>query len=185
MKVRDPFEFPGILNPQPVRPDPTPDLVRLWEKVGVRVLTSSDESPSKPSATMDASPTREELDAKFERTEARVDARLAGFEQRVADQLGAMAADLREVKVELNHLKGLKTQIWAAAGTAIAITVGSIWAAGALGFSAFESGRNTAVVVRDAQQKIEEASVSISNQQAETQRLLQETLKALGQANKN
>lgn len=59
------------------------------------------------------SPSREELDAKFERTEARVDARLAGFEQRVAEQLGAMAADLREVRVEVAHLKGVKTQVWA------------------------------------------------------------------------
>ncbi|WP_241065247.1 MULTISPECIES: hypothetical protein [Achromobacter] len=132
------------------------------------------------------SPSREELDAKFERTEARVDARLAGFEQRVAEQLGAMAADLREVRVEVAHLKGVKTQVWAAAGTAIAITVGSIWAAGALGFGAFESGRNTANAVRDAQEKIEKASSEMAKQrdemakqQEETRKILQDAIKAI------
>ncbi|WP_241123456.1 hypothetical protein [Achromobacter xylosoxidans] len=135
------------------------------------------------------SPSREELDAKFERTEARVDARLAGFEQRVAEQLGTMAADLREIRVEVAHLKGVKTQVWAAAGTAIAVTVGSIWAAWALGFGAFESGRNTANLVRDAQEKIEKASNEMAKQQdemarqqEETRKILQEAIKAINNA---
>jgi hypothetical protein len=122
-------------------------------------------------------PTREELDAKFERTEARVDARLADFQRTNSEALGEIRSELKAIHADLGHLKNLKWQLWGAVFAAVGLVYGLI----TYGAATYESGRNTATVVRDAQQKIEETSAAMKRQQEETQRVLQEALRVIGQ----
>jgi len=128
-------------------------------------------------ATDMTNPSREELDAKFERTEARVDARLADFQRVNSEALGEIRTELKAIHADLGNLKSLKWQIW----TSMAAAVALVFAIVTYGASTFESGRNTAVVVRDAQQKIEETATVMKKQQEDTQRLLQEAIKAITQ----
>ncbi|MFY3138028.1 hypothetical protein ACOTFF_15685 [Achromobacter xylosoxidans] len=123
-------------------------------------------------------PTREELDAKFERTEARVDARLAEFQRTTSEALGEIKGELKAIHADLGNLKSLKWQIW----TSMAAAVALVFAIVTYGASTFESGRNTAVVIHDAQQKIDETAATMKKQQEETQKVLQEAIKALTQA---
>ncbi|MNX99334.1 hypothetical protein D3C86_1317760 [compost metagenome] len=123
------------------------------------------------------SPSREELDAKFERTEARVDARLADFQRVNSEALGEIRSELKAIHSDLGNLKSLKWQLWGAVFAA----VGLVYALITYGAATFESGRNTATVVRDAQQKIEESAAAMKRQQEETQKLLQEAIRAISQ----
>jgi hypothetical protein len=135
------------------------------------------QSPKADNETM-STPTREELDAKFERTEARVDARLAEFQRTTSEALGEIKGELKAIHADLGNLKSLKWQIWTSMAAAVALVFGIV----TYGASTFESGRNTAVVVHDAQQKIDETAAAMKKQQEETQKLLQEAIKAITQA---
>ncbi|MFY3654169.1 hypothetical protein ACOTEO_29090 [Achromobacter xylosoxidans] len=185
------------------------------------------------SDSMNAGPSREELDAKFERTEARVDARLSQFQQSMAETMAkiqidvgtirsdiaisqqAMAKDLvalrvsaADEKVVLGHtLQALRDELiplkaaalktadlaknledlkssswkntWGAAGAVIVALVATVIGMYSLGFSAFESGRNTAVVVQDAQKKIEDTTAAAKRQQDETQQQIDAALREI------
>lgn len=136
---------------------------------------------TKPPTTSNVSdmttPSREELDAKFERTEARVDVRLADFQRVNSEALGEIRSELKAIHADLGHLKSLKWQLWGAVFAA----VGLVYALVTYGAATYESGRNTATVVRDAQQKIEESAAAMKRQQEDTQKLLQEAIRAIGQ----
>lgn len=123
------------------------------------------------------SPSREELDAKFERTEARVDARLAEFQRTTTEAMSEIKGELKAIHTDLGNLRSLKWQIWSSMAAAVAL----VFAIVTYGASTFESGRNTAVVVQDAQQKIDQAAAAMKKQQEDTQKLLQEAIKAISQ----
>ena len=75
---------------------------------------------------------RPELDAKLDAMNARVEARLAAFENTVRDAMAGVRQDSAEVRgelkaihVELAHTKNLKSNVWAAAGVIASIFIGS------------------------------------------------------------
>lgn len=202
------------------------------ESFTVESFTSPNGAPDdhsrEPATSMTEEVSRAELDAKFERTEARVDLRLSEFNSSMKDLMSkiqidiagvradiassqrymtqdistmktalaeekiALTASLQSVKDELMPLKLAANQtaevsaslqnfrssnwktIWGAAGTVILALAATLVALYALGFSAFESGRNTAIVVRDAQQKIDEAAASMAKHRDDAERLLEQ-----------
>jgi len=145
---------------------------------GVQRIPFHREPPNTTSSVTDmTTPSREELDAKFERTEARVDARLADFQRVNSEALGEIRTELKAIHADLGHLKNLKWQLWGAVFAA----VGLVYALVTYGAATYESGRNTATVVRDAQQKMEESAATMKRQQEDTQKLLQEAIRAISQ----
>ena len=149
----------------------TPDFLHPSTQSKESVLSGLEHANDMPS------PSREELDAKFERTEARVDARLADFQRVNSEALAEIRSELKAIHSDLGNLKSLKWQLWGAVFAA----VGLVYALVTYGAATFESGRNTATVVRDAQQKIEESAAAMKRQQDETQKLLQEAIRAISQ----
>lgn len=120
---------------------------------------------------------REELDAKLEATNARVDARLASFESTVRETLSAirqdsadMRGELKAIHVELSYLKNLKSSIWSAAGFTIASViagVGVIIGTLAYGVSTFDSGRETSALIQEAKQQTNETRQLLEQIRAE------------------
>lgn len=114
--------------------------------------------------------TREEMDAKLEATNARVDARLAGFESTVRETLAAVRQDsaetrgeLKAIHVELTYLKNLKANIWGAA----VVTIGLVGAMLAYGVASFDSGRDTAQLVQEVKQQSADARKLLEDIQAQ------------------
>lgn len=75
---------------------------------------------------------RPELDAKLDAMNARVEARLATFENTVREAMASVRQDSAEVRgelkaihVELAHTRNLKSNVWAAAGVIASIFIGS------------------------------------------------------------
>lgn len=106
---------------------------------------------------------REELDAKLEATNARVDARLASFESTVRETLSAirqdsadMRGELKAIHVELGHLRNIKGSIWGAAGATIVAVIGITGAMLAYGVASFDSGRETSALIQEAKQQTSE-----------------------------
>lgn len=121
---------------------------------------------------------REELNAKLAGNQASIDAKLASFELRQSQALESMTAELRLIRSDLDGLKALKWQLWAAFFSAIAL----IYALIAYGATTFEGGRNTAALVHEAQVKMEEAARQAKQTQEDTNRLIRDALKAVGSA---
>lgn len=114
--------------------------------------------------------TREELDAKLEATNARVDARLAQFESTVREALAAIRQDsaelrgeLKAIHVDLSYLKNLKANIWGAA----VVAIGLVGAMQAYGVASFDSGRETTRLVQEVKQQAIETRQVLERIQAQ------------------
>lgn len=86
--------------------------------------------------------TREELDAKLQATEARMDARLERFDK-------DMRQAVSDFRLEVQPLKNLKANIWGAT----AVTIGVMVAVLSYGVASFDSGRDTAAVIQEMKQQ--------------------------------
>jgi hypothetical protein len=86
--------------------------------------------------------TREELDAKLEATEARMDARLERFDK-------DMRQAVSDFRLEIQPLKNLKANIWGAT----AVTIGVMVAVLSYGVASFDSGRDTSAVIQEMKQQ--------------------------------
>lgn len=114
--------------------------------------------------------------------------------QGIRNALTPLHAAAKEASMLAGNIEKLKAttvkNIW---GAAIAVSVGlvgTIIGGYALGYAAFDSGRDTAAVVKDSQQKIDEAAAAmraqleqatatLTKQQEESRLILQEALKVL------
>ena len=138
---------------------------------------------------------REELDAKLDATNAKVDARLASFENTVRETLAAIRQDSSEVRgevkaihVELGYLRNIKGSIWGAAGATV-IGIGSVVATMlSFGVASYDTARENTVLVSeskaqilDSQQKVNQALAAIASQLAESKKQSEETQKVLEQ----
>lgn len=85
---------------------------------------------------------REELDAKLQATEARMDARLERFDK-------DMRQAVSDFRLEIQPLKNLKANIWGAT----AVTIGVMVAVLSYGVSSFDSGRDTSAVIQEMKQQ--------------------------------
>jgi len=136
---------------------------------------------SRPNSKDDVSTidmTREEMTARLELVEAKSDARLSRFEERIDQAIGEMRRDRAELKDDVRSLasefKSSKFQIiLAMIGTGVAIVLG-IAAFNATVLSnmvaSFESGKSTATAITQATEQIKQ-----------TQQQLQMVQEALGQ----
>ena len=106
--------------------------------------------------------TREEMAARLELVEARSDARLSRFEERIDQSIGEMRRDRAEIKEDVRSLvsefKATKLQlILAMVGTGVAVVLG-IAAFNATVLSnmvaAFESGKSSATAITQATEQI-------------------------------
>ena len=104
------------------------------------------------------SPTREEIDAKLQLIETRMDGRVASIERSVADAIESA----RETRGDIKSLK------WTIIGTAIATVLG-IAAFNATVLSnmvaSFESGKNTATAQAEVKKQSEETAALIKKMQ--------------------
>lgn len=105
-------------------------------------------------------PSHRELDAKLETIEARMDGRLARIEDRFISMENTMGQIGRSLEAQRNTP-------WKAAAATIAAMVATIIAVAALGFSAFDSGRDTEKIAS-------EAKAEISSSVAEIKQMVQE-----------
>lgn len=118
--------------------------------------------------------TREELDAKLDATNARLEARLSAFEGVIRDTLASVRQDsaeargeLRVIHSELGGLKNIKGMIWGAAGATI-IGVGGILAAMlSFGVANYDSGRETSQLVEAAKQQTLETKKLLEQMQTQ------------------
>lgn len=143
--------------------------------------------------------TREELNARLEAADAKVDARLASFESTVRETLAAIRQDSAEVRgelkamhVELSSLKNIKGSIWAAAGATILGLSGIVATMLSFGVASYDTARENTVLVSESkekivesQKKVDEALASMSSQLAESRRQAEETRKLLEQIKNN
>lgn len=114
---------------------------------------------------------REEINARVEAVEARMDARVAGMSSKLDTALAEMRADreantlrfsavsdaIRDIK---DQGKTLKSNIWFAAAT----TIASVLAAWALAFSAFDSGRETSKSIAEATAQMKQLQMQLEAQ---------------------
>jgi len=118
-----------------------------WSKV-VRIYPigkRSGDSDNKPGQTHTKRMndiTREELDAKLQATEARMDARLERFDK-------DMRQAVSDFRLEVQPLKNLKANIWGAT----AVTIGVMVAVLSYGVASFDSGRDTSAVIQEMKQQ--------------------------------
>lgn len=103
---------------------------------------------------------REELDAKLSAVEARMDRRIADFQS-------DMRQAVSDFRLEIQPLKGMKANIW----SATAVMVGTIIAVVGLSFTAFDSGRETSVLVQEAKQQSLETRQLLDQIQAQQKAL--------------
>lgn len=110
--------------------------------------------------------TREELNARLENQQLKVDARLKEFEGKVTDGLTQMNHSLQLLDKDLSGIRGLKGTIILNSILSVIAIVGIVIAVMAYGVANFDSGRDTSAALQDMKQ-----------QSAET-RLLLEQIKA-------
>ena len=142
---------------------------------------------------------REELDAKLEATNAKVDARLASFENTVRETLAAIRQDSSEVRgemkaihVELGYLRNIKGSIWGAAGATV-IGIGSVVAAMlSFGVASYDTARENTVLVGESkaqilesQKKVSDALNAMAAQLTESKSQSEETRRVLEQVKAN
>lgn len=120
-------------------------------------------------------PTHRELDAKLETIETRMDGRLARIEDKfnsIDKRFESIDGQFKEIK---NTLEAQKNVAWKAAAATIAAMIATIIAVTALGFTAFDSGRDTAKMTSEAQFEIS-ASVAEVRQMIQELRAQQEKI---------
>ncbi|WP_212625098.1 hypothetical protein [Pseudomonas sp. PP3] len=110
--------------------------------------------------------TREELNARLDNQQLKVDARLKEFEGKVSDGLMQMNHSLQLLDKDLAGVRGLKGTIILNSILSVIAIVGIVIAVMAYGVANFDSGRDTSAALQDMKQ-----------QSAET-RLLLEQIKA-------
>lgn len=118
---------------------------------------------------------RPELDSKLQTIEVKMDGRFA----RIEDRFNSIDATLTSMA---RTLESQKNVAWKAAAATIAAMIATIIAVAALGFSAFDSGRDTANLAASTQTRVNEVMARTEQQQQETQKLLQDAIKAISQS---
>lgn len=104
---------------------------------------------AKQEAPMSDSVSHSELDAKLETAAVRMDLRLAQFDKDMRGVVGEMRQEMNEFRLEIQPLKNMKASIWGST----AVIVGAIFAAVALAFGAFDSGRDTSQALQEMRQQ--------------------------------
>ncbi|NMY86861.1 hypothetical protein HBR93_22440 [Pseudomonas sp. WS 5411] len=105
--------------------------------------------------------TRDELKAHLENQDLKVDARLAKFEQRVADGLNEMNHSLQMLDKDLAGVRGLKSTIILNSVLSVIAVVGIVIAVMAYGISSFDSGRDTSQLLQEMRQQSYENKVML------------------------
>lgn len=124
-------------------------------------LMTGIDSPAKPTDDRHMNEiTRDELDAKLSAVEARMDRRIADFQS-------DMRQAVSDFRLEIQPLKGVKANIW----SATAVMIGTIIAVVGLSFTAFDSGRETSVLVQEAKQQSLETRQLLEKIQAQQRAL--------------
>lgn len=120
---------------------------------------------------------REEIDAKLEATQAKVDARLAGFEGTVRETLAAvrqdsaeMRGELKLIHAQLGDLQNIKRSIWGAAAATIIGVAGIIATMLSFGIASFDTGRETSQLVESAKQQTEATQKLLEQMQQSQQK---------------
>lgn len=93
-------------------------------------------------------PTQAELDAKIATIEAKMDGRLA----RIEDRFVSMEKTMEQIGRTLEAQKNVP---WKAAAATIAAMIATVIAVAAFGFSAFDSGRETAKLTAETQRHVD------------------------------
>lgn len=107
--------------------------------------------------------TREELNARLENQQLKVDARLKEFEGKVTDGLMQMNHSLQLLDKDLAGVRGLKGTIILNSILSVIAIVGIVIAVMAYGVANFDSGRDTSAAIQEMKQ-----------QSAETRQLLEQ-----------
>lgn len=116
--------------------------------------------------------TREELNARLDNQQLKVDARLKEFEGKVTDGLTQMNHSLQLLDKDLAGVRGLKGTIILNSILSVIAVVGIVIAVMAYGVVNFDSGRDTSAAIQDMkQQSIETRALleQIKASQAEKQ----------------
>ena len=105
---------------------------------------------------------RDEIQARLDASEAKVDARLASFDatmrQGLSDirlEMAGMRGDIQVVQTELAPLKGLRSTIVTTALASVIAIAGLVSGIMAYGISSFDSGRETSAMIAEAKQQAE------------------------------
>ena len=97
--------------------------------------------------------TREELDARLENQQLKVDARLKEFEGKVTDGLTQMNHSLQLLDKDLAGVRGLKGTIILNSILSVIAIVGIVIAVMSYGVANFDSGRDTSAAIQDMKQQ--------------------------------
>lgn len=108
------------------------DMVARIERETFEESSEFDKVSTAPDHVRMNVPTREEIDAKLETIEAKMDGRLARIEDKINDLIQS-------------H-RGMRSSVWGAA----AVTIGAVLAGFALVVASFDSGRDTAAQANQA-----------------------------------
>lgn len=167
-------EFDGFLGKimeatrtAPEAPPPPPDA-----------LSGYDGAPDSSDNAHMSTVTHVELDAKLEAIEARADARLSRFEDRIDQAILEMRRDREELRrgleadqqVRRDELRNLKTNLWVAAITVILGVAAFNATVLSNMVASFDSGRSTAEAVGKAGQEIEKARELLEQVQQQQQK---------------
>nr|WP_315401772.1 hypothetical protein [uncultured Duganella sp.] len=135
--------------------------IKKWESAHGSAISLADEVDTNEIQPHDEpmnAPTREEIDAKLELIETRMDGRVASIE-------GSVRAAITESQETRREIKSLK---WTMVFTAVATVVG-LWSVNAAIFSnmvaSFESGKSTATAQADVKRQTEETAALIKRMQ--------------------
>lgn len=96
---------------------------------------------------------REELDARLENQQLKVDARLKEFEGRVTDGLTQMNHSLQLLDKDLAGVRGLKGTIILNSIISVIAIVGIVIAVMSYGVANFDSGRDTSAAIQEMKQQ--------------------------------
>ena len=121
---------------------------------GEREELSADDSDSTVIRENSMSVTREEIDAKLDANQARTEANLARFEERINSAINSVNAEGKRIEGAVSSLKG--TVVVTAIASVLAI-VGLNYQMLSNMIAAFDSGRDTSSVVLEAKQLREDA----------------------------
>lgn len=147
-----------------MQPSSTSGNVLAFQPPDPKISQGSSEeimSPAQSQSTIH-SVSGAELDAKLEAVEARSDARLSRFEERIDQAIGEMRRDRGDLKTEITGLRtelgSFKFQLTALiVGTSVAVVFGvAAFNATLLSnmVASFESGKNTATALTQATEQI-------------------------------
>lgn len=127
-----------------------------------RAQTRGDLHPKQSDTGRMSEMSRDEIQARLDASEAKVDARLASFDatmrQGLSDirlEMAGMRGDIQVVQTELAPLKGLRSTIVTTALASVIAIAGLVSGIMAYGISSFDSGRETSALIAEAKQQAE------------------------------